>query len=449
MVYDTKNDYFNAGEPQFDGTYVYIKSTSPGADIDRSEMYLYTGGVDKLVYKEKATVQISEEMWNQSKFGHGFDAIGFDVTPFDACSDNVISQLLDLLRTEIFIDRHHVKYNKMWFKLLFTAILQNTADDFAFKTTYTHLGVKRPLLIDKSTYQEHSIESVEKFVNSIKPFHTKLLSSMESNTHSEATMIHIDEQERKSTITMKYEDHSFFGREWAGDITLNGGAFSTVFGANVDYSLFTTQQADLQYDYNGNVFVQPVQEGFGRELVAQDFTENISIAVQTMLTPTIDSGHTRSFRMMQYQPMDIQMSNVIVDTEKTTLTANITAIDTTIPVTDNTVLDNPNNLGGNNLVPGVVWIGCERIEYQAIDGNNNLLFCTRGTLGTTAKAHTSGDTVINTGQSTRIPTTEKFSHYGNGLRLAYNDSGYSLTEHVYVPQTPEHAFIKNAGKGTI
>ena len=77
------------------------------------------------------------------------------------------------------------------------------------------------------------------------------------------------------------------------------------------------------------------------------------------------------------------------------------------------------------------------------------MFCTRGTLGTSAIAHTNGDTVVNSGASTRIPTVAKFSHYGNGLRLAYNDSGMSLTEHVAVPQTPEHRFIRNAGKGTI
>ena len=77
--------------------------------------------------------------------GNGFDAIGFDVNPFDACSDNTIARVMDLLRTEIFIGRHHVKYNQLWFKLLFTAILQNTADDFAsqdniytFRSNTTH-----------------------------------------------------------------------------------------------------------------------------------------------------------------------------------------------------------------------------------------------------------------------------------------------------------------------
>ena len=70
-------------------------------------------------------------------------------------------------------------------------------------------------------------------------------------------------------------------------------------------------------------------------------------------------------------------------------------------------------------------------------------------MGTSAIAHTNGDRVVNTGPTTNIPTVDKFSHYGDGLRLAYNDSGMSLTEHVAVPQTPEHRFIRNAGKGTI
>ena len=41
----------------------------------------YFNGEDKLVYKEKATIQ-PEEMWNpKQSSGNGFDAIGFDVNP--------------------------------------------------------------------------------------------------------------------------------------------------------------------------------------------------------------------------------------------------------------------------------------------------------------------------------------------------------------------------------
>ena len=147
----------------------------------------------------------------------------------------------------------------------------------------------------------------------------------------------------------------------------------------------------------------------------------------------------------EYNYLAIHFSNVIVDAQKTTTTAGVTGLDTTIPVTDATVLDNPNTVFGVGEVPGVVYINGERIEYNAVSGNN-LLYCTRGTLGTSAKAHNSGATVVNSGPTTRIPILDKFSHYGDNLRMAYNDSGTSLSA---TGTTPEHAFIRNAGPGSI
>ena len=117
LVYNTKQDYVDAGEP-VDGSYVLIKNTHSGDNIIRSEMYHFINGADKLVFKEKATIELSEEVWLQRKFGHGFDVANFDVVPFDSGSENVISKLFDLLRTEIFINHHKVKYNNC---LLYTS----------------------------------------------------------------------------------------------------------------------------------------------------------------------------------------------------------------------------------------------------------------------------------------------------------------------------------------
>ena len=156
-------------------------------------MLLRQAGLDKLVSMEKATVKLSEELWLESKFGHGFDASGFGILPYDSGANDVVGKLLDLLRSEIFVHRHKVMYNKMWFKLLYGAILQNTTDDFAFKTSYVKLKVKHPLLTNKETYQRYQISVVEDYFNSIKPFHTKLLDLTESNTHIEATMAEMEE----------------------------------------------------------------------------------------------------------------------------------------------------------------------------------------------------------------------------------------------------------------
>jgi hypothetical protein len=242
---------------------------------------------------------------------------------------------------------------------------------------------------------------------------------------------------------MVYGDHTL--RDWACDQVLLGGDFTSTPTGNEDISTFTTLDSNLDYIYNGNLFDQPACEGWGEELYPTDFVENISIAVQTNASGSTETADTRTYRMTQYQPMDIHISNVIVDANKTTTTANVSGTDTIIPVTNAALLDNPNTVFGKGEVPCVVYIDGERIEYNAISGNN-LLFCIRGTLGTSAKAHNSGATVINSGPTTRIPTLEKFSDHGDNLRMAYNDSGVSLSA---AGISPEHAFIRNAGQGSI
>jgi len=99
----------------------------------------------------------------------------------------------------------------------------------------------------------------------------------------------------------------------------------------------------------------------------------------------------------------------------------------------------------SNGVLGVAWIGSERITYGAIDGNN-LVYVTRGTYATPEQEHTGGTLVNDASSPLRIPILSEFGHYGDNLRLAYNDTGVSLAAN---GTTPEHEFIRNAGFGTL
>ena len=696
------NDYpkMIADTSQSENTYALVKVVPHSDGINRPETYRYDGTQWKLVHKQKATIAFSEEVWNQSKFGHGYDAQGFDITPFDSGSSDILSTLFDDLRNKVFINTHRLKYNKLWFSCLLQAVLQNTTSDFAFKTTYVKLKVQHPVLTNRTHYERYHISIVEDYLQQIKPFHTKVHSVMDSNTLGEGISVEIDDKNHsKMLVEMRRLDHSL--RSWQCDIILNGGDFGYTPG-NEDVSLFTTVDADYDIIYNGNKFDQPACEWEGDELYPVDYTENISIAVQTnaqgmviagpthsvaaqennprgitfnndgtkmfvigaagddvneytlstgfdlsstvtfidsyavtqcpnptavkfntdgtkmfvtgtgnnnvheyalstgfdvstasftqTLVTTVDNDHfgldfkddgtkmyitgnqndkiyefdlssafdistatfnqdlylgatdfepfgiefnptgtkmfivgtlgngvdlfrltnpwdistathaefyllganpsgihfnptgtkmfivgnlgdrveefgltvpyefttssiatadTRSFRINYYEPMGIEVSNVIVDNKKTVLASDITATATDIPVTNASVLDQPTITTGHGAPNrnGVVWIGTERIEYGAIDDNSDTLkFCVRGTLGTGQKAHTSGDTVINSGNTTKIPALEKFSHYGDNLRMAYNDSGITLADPGI---TPEHAFIRNAGQGSI
>jgi len=420
-----------------EGSTAYVRQSIGNDGQNRPEVYKFENNSWTLQWKKNGTIELSEELWNQSKFGNGFDVIGFDVDGFDNDTSNVLIRIFDLLRDTIFVGQYQLLYNKLWFKCLYQAVTQNTTDDFAFKTTNVKLQVNKSL---RSTpiYNQSSMDIVETYFNSIKPFHTKLRSSLETNTFDELVGFGITEESLDSVITMQYNDHST--ADWAaGDLILNGGTF-TETSTNTDFIEFTTLDGAVEYIYNGNNFIQPDYEGWGEELYPADFTENIRIRVQTNASGSTETIDTRTFQINILDQHSVEESIAVVDAATATIQSNITAADTDIPLVDASMLYVP-----AQGVRGVVWINNERITYGAIDGNT-LRYCNRGTYATSAVAHTSGTRVIDASVPQRVHMLESFVHYGNGLRLAYNDSGVSLAS---TGTTPEHAFIRNAGYGTL
>jgi len=248
-------------------------------------------------------------------------------------------------------------------------------------------------------------------------------------------------------------DFEPFGIEWSPDGTrlfivgtIHNGVDLWYVSTPWDISTATHQEFYLIGGNPSGIHISP--DGTKMFVVgnSSDLVKSYTLSVPYELTTSSTaSADSRAFRINMYMPNNIQISNVIVDSHKTTTNGAVTVSDTTISVVDASNLDDPTTVSGINMQPGVVWIGNERIEYNAKSGND-LLFCTRGTLGTSALAHNSGTTVINSGPSTRIPALAKFSDYGDNLRLAYNDSGVSLSA---AGISPEHAFIRNAGQGSI
>lgn len=467
IVVDSKFDLIPyLGDPRVfaEDTYAYVRNAVHSDYINRPEVYRYVNNEWVLVWKRKGTIEFSEELWFQSKFGHGFDTTGFDITGFDSSLGNILGKIFDELRNRIFIGKYRILYNKLWFACLDSAVADNTTDDFAFKTTYVDINVEHPILENKATYQKYTMDAVEQFFHSIKPFHTKLRSSIEALTYIETNNVEVSELDRKNNITIKFDNHRT--REWSADTILTGGNFTEIyvldpylvdgyvdFGyvedsstevgstepLNEDVSTFTTTEFDYLYD--GYKFTQPGEEGWGTELYPTDFTENIRFRVQTNASGDTVDADTRTFQMNYFAPFDLEESIAIVDTAKTTLDGDVAANATTITVLDGSVLTS--NVTAENK--GVVWIDNERIEYDAIEGNT-LMYCTRGTRGTCGVAHSNNATVIDGGYLYRIPTLDNFIDYRNGLRMAYNDTGVSLST---TGITPEHAFIRNAGYGTV
>jgi hypothetical protein len=421
-----------------EGTLVYVKNALHSDGVNRPEIYKLVNTEWVIQWKSKGTIQLSEELWNLEKFGYGFDVGPFDMSGFDAEPSPVIKAIFDLLRDKVFVNQYKSFYNKLWFKCLYHAVTDNTTDDFAFKTTYTKIRVEHPVITNAINYQPSGTEIIEKFFDSVKPYHTKLHSIDRAVTHMDENDIEVTELELTSDITLRYNDHSVKDYDEFDEI-LTGGTFTSVI-TNVDSSTFTTLNADLEYIYEGNGFNTLVEDNWGGELYPVDYSENVRIRVQTNSSGSTVTSDTRTFDMVYYSPYQIEESTVVVNTAKTTLTGNISATVTSIPVTNASVL--------TALIEsqvGVVWIDNERIEYRAIEGNT-LRYCTRGTLGTSATTHVTGATVTDASWIYKIPTLEHFVDYGNNLGFAYNDIGISLSA---AGTTPMHTFIRNAGSGTL
>ena len=95
----------------------------------------------------------------------------------------------------------------------------------------------------------------------------------------------------------------------------------------------------------------------------------------------------------------------------TTLAANLTFTSNTIVVANSSVLATPTP---GAAIPGVVFIGGERITYYTKnDATNTLGQIRRGTAGTGAKNHLIGETVVDASQLQIIPYSNNYSGNAN------------------------------------
>jgi hypothetical protein len=133
-------------------------------------------------------------------------------------------------------------------------------------------------------------------------------------------------------------------------------------------------------------------------IIPQDLTSSDYIDIITTNDQTINP----SYGYKIFKDMVNRTHYKILDKKKTTVLANeLRYFDTRITVEDGSTLDEP------GVIPGVVEIAGERIEYYAKNGNQ-LSRLRRSTLGTGINTTVKiGTKVMNIGQKTTIPYTDK------------------------------------------
>lgn len=300
--------------------------------------------------------------------GGGFDVGGFDSSAFDALT-------LDEDGTFVISD-----------SLLDTKITSSYTD--------TSLGLRpEDIIIDGGQYVDtYSSHAPEELVPG------RVYDTLDLTVTTFAT----------NAATTSYNDwvttHAF---EVVGVVVANAGAGYDAGSVQVTITGSTGNGATAQavLDANGSVIgISVVTSG----------TQYTSIPTVTITGPNT-SPATASVRLGQsnYGTFDYRMFKDMNDVvgyyrvdqgAMTTLAEDLTITANTIVVANSSVLATPNPVGG---VPGVVFIGGERITYFAKnDTTNTLSQIRRSTAGTGAAAYPAGTVVTDVSTTQKVPLSD-------------------------------------------
>ena len=426
--------------PAFEGETALVLTSQDSDGVNRQQIYKYINGVWEIQYKEKATIQFKDLLWNYSSLDFGWDNGNWDFYSWDTDPGAVLGEILDTIRYDVYIGQFTPLYADMWFTMLNYINSEQNNLDWAFKTTYIKAVLRHSLEKNTKLFVIDKIDDVIDYINDVKPFHTKLRNLYTERDFTDYVNVTVEElQPAQMTITErldKFENTGF------AELTVKGGD-NWESSANTDISSFTTfegasgaeigttsitgdstsitvdgSNSDFDYIYRSAGFMHPELAGHADEFYPALFDESIELRVTTNTTGSTEDADTLQFRMFTNSNRETEY---YVINQSTTISADIDWDTTEIPVTDPTVLHDGNS--GH----GVIWIGNERITYTHVH-DSALMNCTRGTGGTSATAHTSGAEVYSAAPDLKVNTPKYIQQYGQQLRPAFNDFGKSITD---------------------
>lgn len=460
-------------ETPTDGRVIRVLNDGTG----RYEIWLGDGQFWNLIEKQNATIQLSDKLWDTSIDESAWDQSPWDSDAWDEYPQTELFVILDTLRYDVFKDNLKVNYNKIWFALLYFTFTDQEQVDWAYKTTYLQVKISERGDSQANIYHGDGIENIVDYIKSVKPFRTKLRNVFNVKEVLDETVLTIEEESRNMKIVMKFDRHgdpcwnqtlvdgaNFWvlepgydvapwdgtyqnlhcdpetaQRPWDADRqTLENLFLKDIYDGH-NFGLPKTPADDIQVE--GDRFIHPEYEGYPEEQVNVLPFDAVSIRIETNqgAANSTPDANTLSFHMFKDMMGDFHITRAS-SSHTTWLDQDLNKGDTQVIVGDATKLTQPDVV---NNVPGVVWIGPERIEFWGVDGNT-LIDIQRGTLGTPEVNHpryignNDGSIVLDGGRENQIPGIARYVNYGEHITPAYNNFSTPL----HTSTTPEAQFIQ-------
>ena len=157
------------------------------------EAYNKDGNIVTLVYRKNGTIQLSDALWN-GVLGDGWDSSRWDSTRWDEDGSEIIESILKALRYSIFVDADLGYFNLLFFALVKESLVQIPTADWVAKTTYLDVTQTSSNNLNQvKAFYNKKDRLVGKYIDEVKPYHTKTLDKNQFSVKVVPTSVDIAE----------------------------------------------------------------------------------------------------------------------------------------------------------------------------------------------------------------------------------------------------------------
>ena len=359
-------------------TLVKVPEFNPIDGRDISELHQWTGTEWNLVEKKNSTMEFNDLLWDKSS-KNAWDMSAWDEYSWDIDYSYDIHTLIELLRNDVFVGTYLPYFNQLWFAMINYVLSEQDFVDWAYKTTFIQLDVSEKILTDVRLYRRDTTNEILGYINSVKPFHTKIRNVKRKYTVDEtvaldifdSAMLDIQISHHPDDLTIEY-----IGTE------IDGGSFTETLADEYVAATFTESESVVEDILDGEDFIQPYnynwtgEEARRLELILS-LQESLAIEVETENSGQIDkfvsvtdySGNTHRYELLSENTVTIDQDLLHTDTS----------------CEISTIADHPRY--------GLAYINGEIVYYSQLI-NSKMVNMVRGVLGTTPKSHTLGSELV-------------------------------------------------------
>jgi hypothetical protein len=254
-------------------------------------------GWDEVII-ERGTLQFNDSLYsfstaNSNFEATGFDNDGFDFAKFDKVPAQEIRQIVEALKTDVFIGDYEINMNELFFRLMEYALNENNfSQDWLFKTSFITVAHKIRSLDQYNTFKFDNTDFIEDFINEVKPYKTKIREYVSK----------YDKLDLYGSDTTDFDIHAYYDEslgyfrkpsgERSGDETLWTQGLNNPWSENYGYKLDSIEivNAGTGYITDPTITISAPQLAGGVQAVAVAKTNGDAIISITM--SNTGSGYT-------------------------------------------------------------------------------------------------------------------------------------------------------------